>query len=434
MSPRPKKLTRFDSDSDAASAYTLHSVHIPESDSEELTASIVHPLLSPSALPDSAIPVTYGTLPSSHPPPSYFTLQRRRPLLTAAIKCAAIFVLSCLLLGGTLWVALPRVEEEDRPALHIPRSFAQLQELNTLLKKYRDIHPFRIVICYVVVYLFLQAFSLPGSMYMSILGGAVWGMPRAILLACTCVATGASLCYLLSAAFGPALLTLPKWRERLDRWSDRVESQRSNILSFMIILRIAPLPPHWVVNVLCPHLRIGLVPFWISTFFGIMGVTIIHTAIGGGLDQMTSADDFHLISWRNFAILASIAFAVLVPVGLRYVLTKNTAGGATSIVPPPSPALSARSGGQDPDRLSLASDEFAIPAPLPGTSPKRSNKNFFGRPPAEADGGFETYKDDPPNWQSGTVFTIEADEDQDPESSSGESDRLLAAGPPAHAK
>jgi len=271
-------------------------------------------------------------------------------------------------------------------------------------------------------------------MYLSILGGAVWGMPRAILLACTCVATGASLCYLLSAAFGPALLTLPKWRERLERWSDKVESQRSNILSFMIILRIAPLPPHWVVNVLCPHLRIGLVPFWISTFFGIMGVTIIHTAIGGGLDQMTSADDFHLISWRNFAILASIAFAVLIPVGLRYVLTKNTAGGVNSLIPPPSPALSARSVGQDPDRLSLASDEFANPLAPPGTSPEWLNKDLFGRPSADANTNFEMYKDDPSNWRAETVFAIETDVDQDRESGSEESDLLLAAGPPPHPK
>ena len=58
----------------------------------------------------------------------------------------------------------------------------------------------------------LQAFSLPGSMYLSILGGAVWGVPRALPLACCCVATGATLCYLISAALGPALLTLPKWK------------------------------------------------------------------------------------------------------------------------------------------------------------------------------------------------------------------------------
>jgi uncharacterized membrane protein YdjX (TVP38/TMEM64 family) len=164
----------------------------------------------------------------------------------------------------------------------------------------------------------LQAFSLPGSMYLSILGGAVWGVPRALPLACTCVATGASLCYLLSAALGPALLTLPKWRARLEKWSDKIQSQKDNIISFLIVLRIAPIPPHWVLNIVCPHVNINLVPFWISTFFGVLGVSVIHTTIGGGLDQMTSADDFHLISWRNFLGLSAVVVGVMIPVGLRY--------------------------------------------------------------------------------------------------------------------
>lgn len=160
-------------------------------------------------------------------------------------------------------------------------------------------------------------------MYLSILGGAVWGVPIALPLACTCVATGATLCYLISAALGPALLTLPKWSARLDKWSTSIAAQRSNLLSYLIVLRIAPFPPHWVVNVLAPHLRIGIPVFWISTFLGILGVSVIHTTIGGGLDDMTSAADFHLISWRNALGLSAVVVGVLIPVGLRYALSRR---------------------------------------------------------------------------------------------------------------
>jgi uncharacterized membrane protein YdjX (TVP38/TMEM64 family) len=235
----------------------------------------------------------------------------------------SIFLLSTITLGGILWIALPTLEEDDRRFLRIPKSFVQLQELNGLLKKYRDIYPYRILICYVTMYLFLQAFSLPGSMYLSILGGAVWGVARALPLACCCVATGATLCYLISAALGPALLTLPKWKDRLDKWATKIHANKENMISFLIVLRIAPLPPHWVVNIVCPHVGIGIRPFWITTALGIFGVTVIHTTIGGGLDDMTSADDFHLISWRNFFGLASIVVGVLVPVGLRYWFRKE---------------------------------------------------------------------------------------------------------------
>lgn len=223
--------------------------------------------------------------------------------------------------------------------------------LNGLLKKYRDIYPVRIIICYVITYLLyvslplpfpislsldsLQTFSLPGSMYFSILGGAVWGVPAALPLACTCIASGATLCYLISAAFGPALLTVPKWKARLDKWSEKIRQQKDNIFSFLIILRIAPLPPHWVINLVCPHVGIGLIPFWSSTWLGVFGATVIHTTIGGGLDEMTSAADFHLFSWKNFFLLSAVVIGVLIPVGLRYYFKRQVASAATVETPDP---------------------------------------------------------------------------------------------------
>ncbi|KIJ52648.1 hypothetical protein M422DRAFT_26217 [Sphaerobolus stellatus SS14] len=302
---------------DNQSAYTLRS--IPR-DSDELSTVSTLDATTPLR---SATGQHYGSTSPALPPLSPGVPSSRRLLLNASIKMAVLFVISCIILGGTLWLALPTLDEADRAHLHIPKSFDELQQLNTLLKKYRDIYPYRIVICYLITYLFLQAFSLPGSMYLSILAGAVWGMARAIPLACTAVATGATLCYLISAALGPALLVVPKWADRLERWKVRVDDQRANLLSFLIVIRIAPFPPHWVVNVICPHVGIGIPMFWISTWFGILGVTIIHTTIGGGLDEMTSAADFHLISWRNFFGLAIIVVAVLIPVGLRYVWKKE---------------------------------------------------------------------------------------------------------------
>jgi uncharacterized membrane protein YdjX (TVP38/TMEM64 family) len=209
--------------------------------------------------------------------------------------------------------------EEVQRHISIPRVCMLCVCLSVVSAHHQRIHPWLNRFCLVS----LQAFSLPGSMYLSILGGAVWGVVRALPLACTCVATGASLCYLLSAALGPAILTLPRWKDRLEGWSDKVQAQRANIISFLIVLRIAPLPPHWVVNVVCPHVGIGLVPFWISTFLGVFGVSVIHTTIGGGLDEMTSADDFHLLSWRNFLLLSSVVVGVLIPVGLRYYLRRG---------------------------------------------------------------------------------------------------------------
>ena len=58
-------------------------------------------------------------------------------------------------------VADGRLCRVDRPHLKIPKSFVELQALNTLLKKYRDIYPYRIVVCYVTTYLLWVHLFLP---------------------------------------------------------------------------------------------------------------------------------------------------------------------------------------------------------------------------------------------------------------------------------
>ena len=89
------------------------------------------------------------------------------------------------------------------------------------------------------------------------------------------------------------------------------------MLSYLIIIRMMPLPPHNVVNILAPHLGISIPLFWASTFFGIFAVSVIHTTIGEKLDQMASPDDFHLFSLRNVLLLGGVCIAVLIPVAVR---------------------------------------------------------------------------------------------------------------------
>jgi hypothetical protein len=52
---------------------------------------------------------------------------------------------------------------------------------------------------------------------------------------------------------------------------------QENMISFLIVLRIALLRPHWILNILVPHVGISIPIFWISTSLGILGVSVIHT-------------------------------------------------------------------------------------------------------------------------------------------------------------
>ncbi|GAA5984858.1 hypothetical protein JCM10908_002426 [Rhodotorula pacifica] len=256
-------------------------------------------------------------------------LRERRPVLYAGLQAGAILLAAVLGLYLTLKLALPPFEPEDRAKVHLPKSFDDLKELNEVLQVYSERNYYRVMGCWVAVYLFLQAFSVPGSMYLSILGGALWGVLIALPLVCFCVATGALLCYYLSAALGPAVLSRSEvWQQRIERWADRIKEHDHNLLSYLIILRIAPLPPHWAVNLVAYHVGISAWKFWLSTFLGIAGVSYIHTQIGTTLDQMTSSDDFHLISWQNGLGLGGIIVAVLIPVALRRAFAADIADAA----------------------------------------------------------------------------------------------------------
>lgn len=78
-----------------------------------------------------------------------------------------------------------------------------------------------------------------------------------------------------------------------------------------------PSPHAHAVNILAPHLGIKIPLFWISTFFGIFAVSVIHTTIGEKLDQMTSPADFNLFTVRNALLLGGVCIAVMIPVVLR---------------------------------------------------------------------------------------------------------------------
>jgi uncharacterized membrane protein YdjX (TVP38/TMEM64 family) len=168
-------------------------------------------------------------------------------------------------------------------------------------------------------------------MYISILFGAAYGMVIGLILSCLCDATGSILCYTLSAILAPPLLSLPYYRNRVEKWRNRIMGDPEkgeqvgwdSVFAILLTLRILPFPPHWVANFVAPHLGIGVGFFWITCFIGIAPVSVIHVMIGSSLDQMTSADDFKILSPRNILGLGAVIVAVLIPVGLKRVFKQD---------------------------------------------------------------------------------------------------------------
>lgn len=79
--------------------------------------------------------------------------ERKRLFMRTAAVLSMLLVASALALVLIVKLALPVLSEEDRAALRIPRSFEQLQALNTVLQNYSHTHYARVLIAYTACYL-----------------------------------------------------------------------------------------------------------------------------------------------------------------------------------------------------------------------------------------------------------------------------------------
>jgi uncharacterized membrane protein YdjX (TVP38/TMEM64 family) len=129
-------------------------------------------------------------------------------------------------------------------------------------------------------------------MYISILFGMAHGIWYGLILSCLCEATGSILCYTLGDPRPPAA-EIPFYRKKLDVWRKKIMGDeaagtkvgKDSIFAFLVVLRIMPLPPHWMANFVAPHLGIGIVLFWCAVFVGIAPLSVIHVMVGSSLDK-----------------------------------------------------------------------------------------------------------------------------------------------------
>ncbi|XP_026677958.1 transmembrane protein 41B-like [Diaphorina citri] len=95
---------------------------------------------------------------------------------------------------------------DEKKFIKLPWNITDAQNLGRVLEKHKDRHKVEVFVSLVFVYIFLQSFAIPGSIFLSILSGFLYPFPLALSLVCFCSATGASVCYLISFFLGRGLV------------------------------------------------------------------------------------------------------------------------------------------------------------------------------------------------------------------------------------
>jgi uncharacterized membrane protein YdjX (TVP38/TMEM64 family) len=135
---------------------------------------------------------------------------------------------------------------------------------------------------YVILYAAAVSLSLPGALIITLAGGllfgAIWGMALTVFAA----TLGATLIFLFAKAiFGPDAL------ERLGPKACALAANiKKNAWSYLLVLRLVPLFPFFLVNLIPAFVGVGLKTYFLTTFFGIITGTAVFSFAGAGLDSI----------------------------------------------------------------------------------------------------------------------------------------------------
>lgn len=120
-----------------------------------------------------------------------------------------------------------------------------------------------VAVAILMLYIILQAFAIPGTAYLSLIVGALYGPTQGLVMVALISTLGSSACYAMSALFG-APIAHALWRDKLDDFRGKVTDRSNDLLSYIIFLRVTPILPNTFINVASPIVGVPFRPFFIG--------------------------------------------------------------------------------------------------------------------------------------------------------------------------
>lgn len=170
---------------------------------------------------------------------------------------------------------------------------------------------------YVGVYALTVAFSVPGATVLTLAGGFLFGTLAATGYAVTGATAGAVAVFLAArSALGGVL------RDKAGPWVERLEGGfREHAFSYMLFLRLVPLFPFWLVNLVPAVLGVPLGVYALATLVGIVPGALVYASVGNGLGAVLDAGgrpDLRLIFAPEVLLpLVGLGVLALLPVAVR---------------------------------------------------------------------------------------------------------------------
>lgn len=212
-------------------------------------------------------------------------------------------------------------------------SMAMIREHGLGLKAYADDHYMAALLIFIAVYAVATASTIPGPVFLTLLGGLLFGPAVGALAQATGATIGSVVIYYV---YRTAIGTWLRARfaakaglmDRVTRGIDR------NAFVYLLTLRLIPSVPFVLVNAAAGMVAAPLRPYIVATFLGLLPSTFIYTWIGSGLGDLMAAGvepDLRLLVGKFFWPLMGVAFlSLLLPLGLKLVQVWRARRSATT--------------------------------------------------------------------------------------------------------
>lgn len=163
-------------------------------------------------------------------------------------------------------------------------SFQSLADQRGALREIVAAHAWTASLAYAGLYVVAVALSVPGAALLTVAGGFLFGWAAGSALAVVAATTGAILVFLAART---SLSDLPRRLAgpRLDRLADGL---REGAFSYLMVLRLVPVFPFWLVNLAAALLGVPFATFAATTLIGIVPGTVAFAVAGAGLDDLVA--------------------------------------------------------------------------------------------------------------------------------------------------
>ena len=176
---------------------------------------------------------------------------------------------------------------------------------------------------YMLVYILAIAFSVPGGLLLTVTGGFLFGAVLGATTVVIAATLGASLLFLAArSAFGEFL------RAKAGPWLVKLQDGFSeNAFNYLLVLRLVPLFPFFIVNIVPAFLGVSLRTYFVATMIGIIPGTAVFAIFGAGigsvLDQGGDLSLSGVLTPQMIAGLVGLAMLALVPVIYKKIHRKS---------------------------------------------------------------------------------------------------------------